>query len=185
MANIAPGCDEFLTCAGAGADPYDTVLPAALEGFLPSNFHMQDHQEFSHPAMRRDLEAGSATRPKRRIHCVLFFFPYAALGSEASYGTLRKAFQRVRRQAEALLQASCSKAGTEPAVRGKLRALRGRVQVKRRGYNPLVLVTMLDQEDSAIRHKPLPADLAIKHPKVEEALKEVGCLLHAACLNLN
>ena len=50
------------------------------------------------------------------------------------------------------------------------------VQVKRRGYNPLVLVTMLDQEDAAIRHKPLPADLAIKHPKVEEALKEVCCL---------
>ena len=105
MAIIAPDCDAFLTSAGGGADPYDTVLPAALEGFLPSNFHMQDHQELSHPSMRRDLEAGSAMRPKRRIHCVLFFFPCAALGSEASYGTLRTAFQRVSRHAEALLQA--------------------------------------------------------------------------------
>lgn len=50
------------------------------------------------------------------------------------------------------------------------------MQVKRRGYNPLVLVTLLDLEDATIRQKPLPADLAIKHPKVEEALKEVGCL---------
>ena len=50
------------------------------------------------------------------------------------------------------------------------------MQVKRRGYNPLVLVTMLDLEDAAIRHKPLPASLAMEHPKVEEALKEVGCL---------
>ena len=67
------------------------VLPALLEGWLPSNwkmeYHLRDH--------KTQLLANDASRYQRRVHAVLFFVTAGAVHDDTEMDTIKDSFQKV------------------------------------------------------------------------------------------
>lgn len=67
------------------------ILPALLEGWLPSNWKM----EYQLRDRKRVLLANDASRYQRRVHAVLFFLAAGALHDDQEMDTIKESFQKV------------------------------------------------------------------------------------------
>lgn len=89
-------CANFCLCDtwGLDRDNYKNehkVLPALLEGWLPSNWKMEYQLRDKKPL----LLANDASRYQRKIHAVLFFITAGALHDDLEMEPVRESFQKV------------------------------------------------------------------------------------------
>lgn len=89
------------------------ILPALLEGWLPSNWKM----EYQLKDRRSVLLANDASRYKRRVHGVLFFVTAGAVHDDQEMETIKASFEKVCSASAPVLNASCFARGLTQSKR--------------------------------------------------------------------